>query len=345
MMPPVGLLELSSSLLNNPIFIAATVIVMIPVGLFLATIYGFLFRKLSARFQWRMGPLIRVNKDLAPLIGSTRIWQPLYDVLKLFGKDNLTPASARKAVFSVSPYIAFACAAVALFFIPFPGLTLLSNVQDSLVIVVYLLISAAAFTVLGASAAGSPWSSIGARREIELFMVYEIGLVVSLFAVAFTTQQTTIWGIVTSPLLPMLILNPFAAALLFLVMLGKLAIKPLDIAEAECEIVAGPYTEYSGRNLGLFQLTKLFLMYDLITLFLAVFIAPIFQSLVWIPLYVVGAVVLLFLLTVVQVLHPRYKISTGLATYGAIIIVVSILAIIVAAALYYYGAGAPIITG
>jgi len=341
----------NQGILSNPIFIAVTLIIMIPVGLFLGIIYTFLLRKLTARFQWRVGPVVTMYKDLAPLLGRSRIWQPLYDILKLFGKDNMSPSTSRKAIFLASPYLAFLCAFVAIFFIPLPGLQLLSNVSESLVITVYLLILSVMFTILGAASSGSPWSAIGARREVELFLIYEIGLVVSLFSVALIassitgTETLTIWGIVNSTNLPMLILDPFAAILLFLVMLGKLAIKPFDIAEAEAEIVAGPYTEYSGRSLGLFQLAKVFLLYDLVTLFLAVFIAPLFSlptgNALWfiaaIPLYVVLAVVMVFLLTVVQVLHPRYKISKGISDYGAMIAVVAILTIAMVVVLNYMG--------
>jgi NADH-quinone oxidoreductase subunit H len=347
----------SQSILSNPIFIAVTLVIMIPVGLFLGIIYTFLLRKLTARFQWRVGPIVTMYKDLAPLLGRSRIWQPLYDILKLFGKDNMSPSSSRKAIFLASPYLAFVCAFAAIFFIPLPGLQLLSNVSESLVITVYLLILSVMFTILGASSSGSPWSAIGARREVELFLIYEIGLVVSLFSVAFIAsaitglQDLTIWGIVNSTNLPMLILDPFAAILLFLVMLGKLAIKPFDIAEAEAEIVAGPFTEYSGRSLGLFQLAKVFLLYDLVTLFLAIFIAPLFSlpvgNSLWffasIPLYLILAVVMVFLLTVVQVLHPRYKISKGISSYGLLIAIVSILAIAMVIVLNYLGVIAVVI--
>lgn len=336
MLPLIG-----QSILDNPSFIAITLVIMIPVGLFLGIIYTFLLRKLTARFQWRVGPLVTMYKDLAPLLGRSRIWQPLYDILKLFGKDNMSPSTSRKAIFLASPYLAFACAFLAIFFIPFPGLQLLSSLPDSLVITVYLLILSVMFTILGAASSGSPWSAIGARREVELFLIYEIGLVVSLFSVALIAGSLSIWGIVTSPKLPMLILNPFAAILLFLVMLGKLAIKPLDIAEAEAEIVAGPFTEYSGRSLGLFQLAKLFLLYDLVTLFLAVFIAPMFSSLLWIPIYIVAAVFMVFLLTVVQVLHPRYKISRAMSTYGMLVLVVAILTIAMIVVLNYLGVTIP----
>jgi hypothetical protein len=61
-------------------------IVMVFVALFLGVIYLFLLRKLSARFQWRVGPMVSMYSDLAPLLGRSRILQPLYDAFHLSGR-------------------------------------------------------------------------------------------------------------------------------------------------------------------------------------------------------------------------------------------------------------------
>jgi NADH-quinone oxidoreductase subunit H len=320
----------------SALFTTVTAIIMIPVAFFLGIIYLFLLRKFSARFQWRVGPLISMYADLKPLLGRSRILQPLYDILKLFGKDAVVPSGARKTIFRASPYLALACAFIAIFFIPLPGVPLLSYLGDSLVIASYLLIAAVMFTILGAASSGSPWSAIGARRESEIFLIYEIGFVVALFAAAMTYGTLNIWTIATTSSLPLLILNPFAAVLLFLVMIGKLGIKPMDIAEAETEIVGGPYTEYSGKYLAMLQLTKGFLFYDMIGLFIVLFLAPMFGTALWIPVYIISAVVMMLFLSIVHVLHPRWKIDRAMRSYGLLIAVFAILAVImVALALSY----------
>ena len=67
------------------LFTIISILGILPISLFLGVIYAFLIRKLNARFQWRVGPIIRMYSDLSPVLGSTRIWQPLYDILKLIG--------------------------------------------------------------------------------------------------------------------------------------------------------------------------------------------------------------------------------------------------------------------
>ncbi len=313
------------------VFTILSIALIIPISLFLGVMYSFLIRKLSARFQWRVGPIVRMYGDLAPVIGSTRIWQPLYDILKLFGKDALIPSTAHKRLFTWSPYLSLFFSFAAVLFIPFPGLPLLSGTPYSLIIASYLLIASILFTILGPAASGSPWGAIGARREVELFLVAELSFVASLFVVAVTKGTLVISelaGFVGS--IPMMLVTALAGITMFAAMLGKLHIKPFDMPEAECEIVAGPYTEYSGKLLGTYFLAKVFVLYNMVALFIAVFLPPLSSSVLWLPLYVVAALVLIFLLAVVHVLNPRYTIAKALMWYTKIIVPLVIVGFIAA---------------
>lgn len=307
-------------------------VLILPISLFLGVIYSFLIRKLSARFQWRVGPVVTMYSDLSPLIGRTRIWQPLYDILKLFGKDAVVPANSRKNLFVYSPYMSLLFAVATIFFIPFPGLApMLSDNQFSLIIASYLLIASILFTILGPVASGSPWGAIGARREVELFLVAELGFVVSLFAMAFAKDSLSIWTLASNmESLPAVLLTVVAGTTMFAAMLGKLHIKPFDMPEAECEIVAGPYTEYSGKLLGVYYLAKVFLLYSIVGLFIAVFLPPLTSSWLWVPPYALAAIILVFLLSVVQVLNPRYRIGKALNWYIKIVVPLAILSFVIA---------------
>lgn len=310
---------------------AIEVILIVPVSLMLGVLFLFMFRKLNARFQWRVGPVIRMYSDLAPLIGKTRVWQPLYDILKLFGKDTIITDVAHRRLFVYSPYFSLLFAIAAVFFIPFPGMELLSSVPYSLVIASYLIISSILFTILGPVASGSPWGAIGARREVELFLVSELSFVLSIFSIALANGTLTIsemagrgWSA------PSLLLSLFSGLLLFVAMLGKLHIKPFDMPEAEAEIVAGPYTEYSGKLLGLYFLSKTFLTYVMVALFIALILPPASTSILWLPVWAAAAAVLVFLLTVVQVLNPRYRIDSALHWYVKVVVPIGLVSFIIA---------------
>jgi NADH-quinone oxidoreductase subunit H len=311
----------------NEFILLLSMLVVIFVGLFLGVIYSFLLRKISARLQWRVGPLMSVYSDLRPLLGTTRVLQPLYDVMKLFGKETIVPEVSRRRLFLYSPYISLTFAVLAVLFIPFPGAPLLSSTPYSLILASYLLIGAALFSVLGPVASGSPWAAVGVRREAELFLVSELGFVLSIFSVAIARGSLTIWEIANSP--PRPILTAVAGALMLAAMLGKLHIKPFDMPEAEAEIVAGPYTEYSGRLLGTYYLARIFILYGLMALFVSLLLPPLSTSIIWLPAYLVSTLVLVFLLALIQVLNPRYRIGNALIWYVKILIPLSILNIVV----------------
>ncbi|MCQ5376716.1 MAG: NADH-quinone oxidoreductase subunit H [Candidatus Methanomethylicia archaeon] len=315
----------------DPVITTIEIILMVPVALILGVLFLFLFRKLNARFQWRVGPVIRMYSDLAPLIGKTRIWQPLYDILKLFGKDTIITDVAHRRLFVYSPYFSLLFAISAAFFIPFPGMELLSSVPYSLVIASYLIISSILFTILGPVASGSPWGAIGARREVELFLVSELSFVLSIFSIALSSGTLVISEIAGRGWsAPSILLSLTSGLLLFVAMLGKLHIKPFDMPEAEAEIVAGPYTEYSGKLLGIYFLSKTFLTYVLVALFIALILPPASTSIFWLPAWAFAAMVLVFLLTVVQVLNPRYRINNALYWYVKVVIPVGLVSFIIA---------------
>jgi NADH-quinone oxidoreductase subunit H len=211
---------------------------------------------------------------------------------------------------------------------------LLSDVPFSLIIASYLLIASIMFTILGPVASGSPWGVIGARREVELFLVAELGFVLSLFAMAFAKNSLSIWTLASNmESLPAILLTLVAGTTMFAAMLGKLHIKPFDMPEAECEIVAGLYTEYSGKLLGTYFLAKVFILYSMVSLFIAVFLPPFSSSLWWLPAYALAAFLLVFLLSVVQVLNPRYRIGKALNWYLKIVVPLAILSFVIAFAL------------
>ena len=101
-------------------------------------------------------------------------------------------------------------------------------------------------------------ASVGAARSITQLFAYEIPLFLSILAPAllantWSFQELAEFYANKHPLLGLLNLVGLFVALVSL--LGKLERVPFDIPEAETEIVAGTFTEYSGRLLALFRLT------------------------------------------------------------------------------------------
>lgn len=230
------------------------------VGLLLAGID----RKLLARMQRRIGP---------PLA------QPLYDVLKLMGKETIVPAGANEAVYRWAPVVSVASLTVLALFIPVFGFHVFSGDSD-LIVILYLLTIPGVALVIAAFASGSPFAGIGGSREIVTMISYELPLILVFLAVArktggaelcFSLQEIIAWQAGNGSLLTHVTMLPAAAAML-LVIPAEAGLHPFDVAEAETEICEGALAEYSGTPLALFRMSTSMKMLLMAGLFTALFL-------------------------------------------------------------------------
>ncbi len=95
----------------------------------------------------------------------------------------------------------------------------------------------------------------------------------------------------------------FAVALVSL--LGKLEKVPFDIPEAETEIVAGSFSEYSGRLLALFRMAIDVELVVVSSLLAAVFL-PFGLNLGFIPGFILYLVKVLFIVALVSLLRTMF---------------------------------------
>ena len=120
-------------------------------------------RKVTAHMQGRVGP---------------SIFQPFYDVGKLFEKEGAVVNETQR--FYVISYFVFAIFTGALFF-----------AGGNLLLVVFALTLAQIFLVLGAYAANSPYSHIGAERELIQIMAYEPMVLLAAVGMYVATKPST----------------------------------------------------------------------------------------------------------------------------------------------------------
>lgn len=187
-------------------------------------------RKVTARLQGRYGP---------PLL------QPFYDVLKLFGKEKMIVNYWQ--IFCAYMYLAADILTV-----------ILLALQSDLLLIFFVLAVGGVFLVAGALAAQSPYSQIGAQRELIQMLTYEPLLILVFVGIYLETGSFKISEIIANYHQPLL----FSLPLLFVVMGYALIIKlkksPFDIAtshHAHQEIVKGVLTEYSGPYLAIIEIS------------------------------------------------------------------------------------------
>lgn len=229
-------------------------ILIFPGGLF-AIALGLLLtgvdRKIYARLQRRVGP---------------PVYQPCIDIIKLSQKETVIPRTANYTAFRLAPLLGFAGMLAAIAIIPVTGIYSGLYQSGDLLVLLYLLSMPALALMIGASASGSTYSSIGLSREMTMTLAYEIPLVIVLLTVGmrvgmasgdnavFSLSKIVNFQLNHGALLFDLAMLP--ALLAFLICIpGTIGVVPFDIPEAETEITEGPLLEYSGMGLAMFKLT------------------------------------------------------------------------------------------
>jgi NADH-quinone oxidoreductase subunit H len=205
-------------------------------------------RKVAARFQNRIGPY---------QVGVPHGWlQPLADVLKLIVKEDITPRSADPLLFNLAPVMVVAPALIGFAFIPLaPGLAVVDHPYS------YLFFTAfASLTLLGIFAAG--WSSnnkyalLSALRMVAMVASYEIPLLLTLLVPAVFAGSFRLTDVVEAQRGLWFIAAPVVGQVAFLVFLVCALAEgnkvPLDLIEAESELIAAYNVEYSGIKFALF---------------------------------------------------------------------------------------------
>ena len=219
-------------------------ILIFPGFLFLS-VFGlvceYIDRKLHARLQNRIGP---------------PWFQPLADFIKLCAKEDVIPEEANPRMFKAMTVFALTSTVTAFFYIPLWSVGGLYSFTGDLVVVLYLLTIPTLSFFLGGWYSTSLYSKIGAVRSITQLFAYEVPLFISILSPALLANTWSLKDMAlfytAHPWYWTLNLLGFFVSLVAL--LGKLEKVPFDIAEAETEIVAGTFTEYSGRLLALFRL-------------------------------------------------------------------------------------------
>lgn len=184
-------------------------------------------RKITARMQSRLGP---------PLL------QPFYDVMKLWRKESIVVRRSQNF------YIFF-------FFVLIVFTGALFFAGSDLLLVIFALTLAAIFFVLGAYKASSPYSFIGAERELIQMMAYEPMVLLTAVGMYLVTDSFYVHDIVAAKQMPIIALPG-----VFLAFLYSLEIKfrksPFDLSfshHAHQELVRGIATEFSGRSLAMIE--------------------------------------------------------------------------------------------
>jgi len=277
-------------------------------------------RKVTALVQWRVGP---------PLL------QPFWDILKLLGKETMVPRGAAQWTFLLSPMIGFSSVILVSTLLWRSLLFPQTSYVGDLIVVIYLLTIPSLCLVVGGAASANPLSSLGASREMKMILSYELPFILALFVPVIQSNGAIRLGHLVNfqqeSGLAIFSVSGFLAFLVAIItMQAKLGLVPFDAPEAETEIIAGPYTEYSGPPLALFKLTGWMLLFVLPVFVMILFMGGIMFSGIHILWGILKYVLLLVIIIVIRNTNPRLRIDQAMRFFWGKVFVISLIAVILA---------------
>lgn len=301
----------------NPIVKTIIAFAVYP-GLIFTAIVGLLLtwvdRKVTARIQWRVGP---------------PIYQPFADFIKLLLKETFVPAGAARLVFLAAPFIGLVGVSIVSTMIFMMNFDPTISFVGDIIVIVYLLALPPLAVIIGGSSARNPLSSVGASREMTLYFGYELPFLIVIAIAIIKSGSLKIGEIIIYQQLmgPILysISGVIAGVIFLFAIQAKLTFVPFDIPEAEQEIMAGPYLEYSGVTLAVYKLTRAMLFFTLPILLITLLWGG-FSNLWVIP----KLLVIVVLVVLIKNTNPRLRIDQALKFFWIGLGVLSIIGLILA---------------
>jgi len=285
--------------------IGLTVVIFTFLAVVTAMIGVYAERKIAGWIQARLGP---------KHVGPQGLLQTIADTVKLLQKEHITPRRADVLMFNAAPVVVAVAALLDWVVIPFGTLGSRVLVVRDINIGVLYFSAMASITVLGILTGG--WSSnnkyalLGGLRSAAQLISYELPLALGIIWAAMVAGTLSTVGIVEAQIqqggwflftLPPPIGRlgaPFGilAAVTFLVAAtAEVNRVPFDLPEAESELVAGYFVEYTGMRFALFQLGEYGEMFGMAALAVIMFLGgwaePHLAPYLWVAV-ALGAVVL-----------------------------------------------------
>ena len=295
-----------------------------------AGLFSWFERRLIGRFHNRIGP----NRW-----GPFGALQPLADLVKLIFKEDLTPRSADRILFSIVPVAMLAPVVLVMAVVPFAKDTALANLNVGVLYILAITSITSVAVFMAGWASDNRYALFGASRGVAVLISYEVPVVMSLLGVVLVAGSMSLDDVVSAQTVPFLLVQPMAFFVFFAGTSAELNRTPFDLAEAESELIAGFHIEYSGVKFALIQAAEFGAVLTssavMVTLFLSGWSGPLSSYLGW-AWFLIKIGVLAFVFSWVRASFPRLRIDQLLAFAWKFLLPLSIINLFATALEVYF---------
>lgn len=235
--------------LYSVVSIFVKIIIVFSIALIHVMYATYFERKVIAHMQVRLGPME---------VGFHGILQPVADGIKLFFKEDIIPANADRPLFYLAPVIFMISALTSLSVLQFSEGFVIADINIGLVFIFAMSSLGAYGIIIAGWASNSKYAFLGGLRSASQVISYEIAMGLSLVGVMMMSGSLKLSDIVKAQYeysTGMFALPQFLGFFVFVIAaFAETNRLPFDLPEAESELVAGYFTEYSGFRFSLFFL-------------------------------------------------------------------------------------------
>jgi len=230
------------------IMMLLTIACLIVFALITIMLINWLERKVIGRFQDRYGP----NR-----VGPLGILQFVADAIKMFTKEDITPANADRLIFNLAPVMVVVPTFLILAVLPFGRGMVAADLNIGFLYIVAISSLTTIAILLAGWGSRNKYSLLGGMRVVAQMISYEVPMVLSALGVIMLTGSLSLVSIVEGQSrVPFILLQPLGFLIYFISAIAEVNRAPFDLPEAESELIAGYHTEYSGMKYAMFLLAE-----------------------------------------------------------------------------------------
>ncbi len=295
-------------------------ILQILITLLIAPFFTGVIRKMKAKVQHRVG---------------ASVFQPYYDLMKLFKKD-LVVSNTASWIYNMAPYAYCISSVAAISCLPVVhGLTGFSFYTDLLVIV-YLFVAGRIFMALAGLDTGSTFGGMGSSRELLVSALIEPALFIVIITVGARAEiastnvaaiYESVAGNTETAFTPM---NILLSASMLLILIAESSRIPVDDPSTHLELTMvheAMVLEYSGRHLALIEIGSYIKQLVFMT-FIANILIPVGFNVenifLGLGIYLIKVLIITILVGIVELNTVKFRLYS-IPNFAVIALIVSIL--------------------